>query len=470
MNPKIVPLGIKGLDQIFGGGFRKGSLIVVAGNPGVGKTVFSASWLYHGALDLNEPGVYVSFAESRESFIENMRNFGYDFERLEAERKFQFLDLFTVKGEGISDVFNWILDRIYSLKAKRLVIDSFSAVAQAFKRPIDMRSFIHTILSKVLRKAECTTLLILEVPYGEEKIGYGIEEFLADVVILLQRKEYDGVIVRELSILKNRWSEITRPKYVFTLKNGFQVLMPLSTMSKRHPIAKYAVIPHRKDYFSTGVKDLDDYLGRRIRGGGYNLLEIESDVAFPIERLICPFACNFLNQGHGVVILPPQGMSARTIRETFTLFVDRKFHENLVITDYKGREESGIILLEGRSLEEDMKKIWSVISELREKTGKSVLSIMGFDTMEYNYGEREALKILGEDVALIRNNRDIRLNVIRPLIHVADELAALSDVYLRIEMLHDALFIRGIKPKTPLLNIGFEMDERHFKIKLTPVI
>ena len=470
MNPKIVPLGIKGLDQIFGGGFRKGSLIVVAGNPGVGKTVFSASWLYHGALNFNEPGVYVSFAENRESFIENMRNFGYDFERLEAEGKFQFLDLFTVKGEGISDIFNWILDRIYSIKARRLVIDSFSAVAQAFKRPIDMRSFIHTILGKVLRKAECTTLLILEIPYGEEKIGYGIEEFLADVVILLQRRECDGVIVRELSILKNRWSEITRPKYVFTLKNGFQVLMPLSMMPGKHPIAKYEVTPHGKDYFSTGIKDLDDYLGRRIRGGGYNLLEIESDVAFPIERLICPMACNFLNQGHGVVILPPQGMSARTIRETLTLFVDRKFHENLVITDYKEKEKSGIIPLEGRSLKEDMGKVWSVISELREKTGKPVFSIVGFDTMEYNYGEREALKILGDDVALIRNNRDIRLNVIRPLIHVADQLAALSDVYLRIEMMHGALFIRGIKPKTPLLNIGLETDERHFKIKLTPVI
>ena len=470
MNSKIIPSGIKGVDEILGGGFKSGSLIVVAGNPGVGKTIFSASWLYHGALDFNEPGVYVSFAESRESFIENMRNFGYDFERLEAEGKFQFLDLFTVKGEGISDVFNWILDRIYSLKARRLVIDSFSAVAQAFKKPIDMRAFIHTILSKVLRKAGCTTLLILEVPYGEEKIGYGIEEFLADVVILLQRREYNGVMVRELSILKNRWSEITRPKYTFTLKNGFQVLTPLSTMPKAHPIAKYEVIPHGRDYFSTGIKDLDDYLGRRIRGGGYNLLEIESDVAFPIERLICPIACNFLNQGHGVIVLPPQGMSARTMRETLTLFVDQKFHENLVITDYKGREESGIILLEGRSLREDMRKIWSVISELREKTGKPVLSIVGFDTMEYNYGEREALKILGEDVALIRNNRDIRLNVIRPLIHVADQLAALSDVYLRIEMMHGALFIRGIKPKTPLLNVGLEADERHFKIKLTPVI
>jgi circadian clock protein KaiC len=80
---KRISTGVEGLDEVLGGGFPEKSLIVLAGNPGVGKTVFSAQFLYRGCVDYGESGVYVSLAESRESFIENMRGFGFNFERLE---------------------------------------------------------------------------------------------------------------------------------------------------------------------------------------------------------------------------------------------------------------------------------------------------------------------------------------------------------------------------------------------------
>lgn len=60
-----VPTGIEGLDPSIEGGFPRGSLILLAGNPGTGKTVFGAQFLYRGASVYGEPGVYVSFAESR---------------------------------------------------------------------------------------------------------------------------------------------------------------------------------------------------------------------------------------------------------------------------------------------------------------------------------------------------------------------------------------------------------------------
>lgn len=96
---------------LFSGGFPKGSLIVLAGCPWAGKTVFSAIFLYHGCVDHADKGVYVSFAESREAFYENMESFGYDFKKLEENGKFQFLDLLTVKEEGISAVIEQIFKR-----------------------------------------------------------------------------------------------------------------------------------------------------------------------------------------------------------------------------------------------------------------------------------------------------------------------------------------------------------------------
>ena len=87
MSLERVPSGIDGLDAIIEGGFPRGSMILVAGNPGTGKTIFSAQFIYRGAVDYGEKGVYVSFAEGKKSFIDYMRRFGMDFERLEKEGK-----------------------------------------------------------------------------------------------------------------------------------------------------------------------------------------------------------------------------------------------------------------------------------------------------------------------------------------------------------------------------------------------
>jgi len=464
--------GITDLDLIIGGGFPKGSLILVAGNPGTGKTIFSAQWVFRGATDQGENGIYVSFAESRESFYRHMRSFGFDFERLEKEGKFRFLDMVTVKEEGITGIMETILNEVLTLKAKRLVIDSFSAMAQAFERPIDTRSVLHTILSKMIRQVGCTTLLVVEIPNGESKIGYGIEEFIADVVLHLRRIELDNVTLRDLTILKIRGSEIMYPKVVFTIKNGFQVFPPLTVKEVEQPIGRYRVIPHPKDHFSTGIRDLDQLLSKMFRRGGYDLLEVEKDVTFPLERLIRPTVCNFLNQGYGVVILPPQGLSASTIMKTLENFVeDFALRNNLRIVDYKGEiKEPHVILLDGTSIEEDMRSVWNAIADLRKKTRKPVFSVMGFDTVDYTYGGKEALKIIGEDIARTRNLEDLRLNIIRPAVDIADQLKALADIHLRVEQIHGALFLRGVKPRTPLLNVKVLTNKEFSEVKLTPVV
>lgn len=466
------PTGMEGLDSVINGGFPRGSLILVAGNPGTGKTVFCSQWIYKGCTDYDERGIYASFAESRETFFDNMRSFGFNFEDLEKEGRFSFLDLVTVKEEGISRVMERILNEVFSLKATRLVIDSFSALAQAFKEPIDTRSVLHTILSKMIRRVGCTTMLVVEVPYGENKIGHGIEEFIADAVLHFSRRELDDVIIRELTLLKIRGTEVTYPKLAFTLKGGFQVFSPITIRGVEQLLRKYKIIPHHEDYFSIGIRDLDEVLGRMFRRGCYDLLEIEKDIAFPIQHLISPTICNFLNQGYGVVVLPPQGISPPTIKKSLKPYVGRQmFQDNLRIMEYRGKTDKPYIIpLEGRSLEEDMEVVWNIISDLREKTHKPVLSIMGFDTVEYTYGEREALKILGEDIARTRNLEDLRINIIRPTIHIADQLRALADIYLKVEQIHGALFLRGIKPKTPLMNVKISITNEFSEVKLTPIL
>jgi circadian clock protein KaiC len=198
-----VPTGIPGLDDSIQGGFPRGSLILLAGSPGAGKTIASAHYLYHGAKNFDENGIYVSFAERGEFFFDNMKKFGLDFEKLESKNKFRFLDMMTTREKALSQTFEVVLREVLVIGAKRLVIDSFSAMAQAYEKKIDVRIVLH-MLYKLMRQTGCTTLLLVEVPRGSEKLGLGFEEFVADGIIQFETiNEKEGIRKRAV-ILKMR--------------------------------------------------------------------------------------------------------------------------------------------------------------------------------------------------------------------------------------------------------------------------
>ncbi|MEM2859817.1 MAG: ATPase domain-containing protein [Candidatus Bathyarchaeia archaeon] len=461
------------LDSVLDGGFPAGSLVAVTGPPGSGKTIFAASWIYNGVEKLGCNGLYVSFVEGRRSFIENMRGLGLDFERLERSGRFRFLEMVTVREIGIPAVFEQIIREISDVKASMLVIDSFSAISQVIEKPYDTRILVHTVLSKIVREMGCTTMIIIEKMTAEET--YEPTEFLSDFIIHLYRTEVDGALLRCLRILKARGTEIQQPRLAFTLEGGFKVFRPLIMGGLPEPIKKFEVIPHGKDYYSSGIRDLDRIMGVMFRSGCYNLLEFEGDVTLPPERLFRVTASNALNQGGCVIILPPQGLSALTVRRSLEPFVyEDALKHNLKIVDFKAtaveRIEPYVILFEGRSLREDMLCFWNAASDFRMKRGRPVLTIVGFDTLEYVYGEDEVLKILGEDLAKTRNLGDVRLNIIRPECSVANHLRSLASAHIVVREICGAIFLQGIKPRTPLLNVEVCTDEEGTEVKLTPIL
>jgi circadian clock protein KaiC len=197
------PTGIEGLDKLIEGGFPRGSLIVLAGSPGSGKTIASSQYLYHGAEKLAEKGVYISFGERKEVFFQNMDRFGLDFRELEKKGMFRFLDLMTTTSTAVSDTLEIALDEVRRLKAKRLVLDSFTALASAFSNKIDARIVLH-LLEKLMREISCTTLLLVEVPTGQNGLGLGFEEFVADGIILFETIEVRSGIQKRSIIRKMR--------------------------------------------------------------------------------------------------------------------------------------------------------------------------------------------------------------------------------------------------------------------------
>ncbi len=221
-----IATGISGFDELIENGFPIESLILIAGGPGAGKTTFSAQFLYEGATRFGERGVYVCFAETKRAFLRSMLRFGWDFERLETEGRCVILDLSTVKEAGIQSNLDMILKHVTGMKAKRLVIDSFTAMAMALREAIDIRYLVH-LLYKFLQRIGCTTILISDTPYGSQKIGSGVEEFIADGIILMQtRFNEKGELQRELRILKMRSTNHSRKAHRYEITEKGVIILP----------------------------------------------------------------------------------------------------------------------------------------------------------------------------------------------------------------------------------------------------
>ncbi len=220
-----MPTGITGFDELVETGFPTESLILVAGQPGAGKTTFSSQFLYEGATKHGEKGIYVCFAETKKSLLRSMLRFGWDFDRLEIEKRCTILDLSTSKEAGIQNNLDSILKEVTALNAKRLVIDSFTAMSMAMKEDIDIRYLVH-LLYKFLQNIGCTTIMISDTPWASKRIGSGIEEFIADGIILM-RTYYNeaGELNRKMRIIKMRSTNhsLKTHKYDITPK-GISIL------------------------------------------------------------------------------------------------------------------------------------------------------------------------------------------------------------------------------------------------------
>jgi KaiC/GvpD/RAD55 family RecA-like ATPase len=472
----IVPSGIDGLDRLVGGGFPKGSLIVIAGKPGTGKTILSAQFLYHGCIDYNECGAYVSFAEDKEQFYKNMMSFGFDFERLEKEGKFFFFDMITVKEKGISTILESIISKFTELGVKRLVIDSFSAMAQAYKKPHDMRIVLHTILGKIVRSMGCTTFLIVEIPYGKSEMGLNVEEFVADGIIILKRSIIENKPLRILEILKMRGSPTPETRALFTLKDGFKVFLPFTykTTERKN---RFKPQPDTEGYFSTGSPDLDKMLGNGYPRGSTVLIEIDKRISVLQHHLICmTTARNFMSQGRGIIEILLIGTDVDAINKyaiTGGLTIDELNDLMRVCVKYysEPNPEPYIVTLSGKSLMEVYRNCNDIGQELRSKTKQPILWVTDVDALINIYGERKTLWFLRMCMVRTKCMKDLNMVLLRQgYPKVAEILGSLAHVHLKITRKHGTVLIYGIKPRTNVHVLEMDVSEGYPMPKLTPVV
>ena len=208
-----VASGIEGLDRLIQGGFSPGSVNVVAGPAGSGKTLFALHFAYGGASEHEEPAAYLALEEGRDSVERVMTGFGMDFERLEEAGKFLLVDLGAIRAGssrdglavGLEELEDFLRSLIASTHAKRVVVDSVSAVSLRYKSLPELREEMFAF-TRFLRESKVTSLLVTESPDGGKLTRFGIEQFLSDSFVHLALDEIKGELRRTLTVRKMRFT------------------------------------------------------------------------------------------------------------------------------------------------------------------------------------------------------------------------------------------------------------------------
>lgn len=180
---KRVPSGVPGFDPLVEGGFEEKSVTLLVGGPGTGKSTFALQFLYEGATQYNEPGLLLIFSETPESILEHSLNFGWDFAKLEAEKKFRVISL---KPHQISSLLQSgggrIRDEVESLGVKRIVVDSVTAYSLLFKDDYLKRESIVEFFT-LFRAWGVTSLVISEASPKSFEQQEGSIGFFADAIL-----------------------------------------------------------------------------------------------------------------------------------------------------------------------------------------------------------------------------------------------------------------------------------------------
>ncbi|MEI6206802.1 MAG: circadian clock protein KaiC [Desulfuromonadales bacterium] len=254
--------GIKGLDEITGGGLPKGRPTLVCGGAGCGKTLLAMEFLVRGAIEHNEPGVYMSFEEKSEELTTNFASLGFDLNDLVDHKKLA-LDYVHIERGEIEETGVYNLDGLFirlgyaidTIGAKRVALDTIEMLFSGFSNEVILRAELKRLFS-FLKEKGVTAIVTGE--QGERTLTrFGLEEYVADCVIFLTHKVSEQIATRRLRIVKYRGSVHGTNEYPFLIdEQGFSV-MPISSLGLDHSASNKRV--------STGIPRLDTMM----EGKGY---------------------------------------------------------------------------------------------------------------------------------------------------------------------------------------------------------
>jgi circadian clock protein KaiC len=234
-----VKTGIPGLDSIISGGMKMGRTVTISGPPGSGKTTFGLQYLYSGAKDFDESGVYLTMSQNIDDIKNDCKSFGWDFDDLITKEKILMVDArpFKIEDELIrkdeslyrgeqlpfEHLTKLILSSIKRIDAKRVVIDSLTILAMQYNDQFYMRQGLQGMV-QALENFGVTSLILSEY---SEKDKIPLEWFVTSGIIQLRHTRKEETMERTIHVTKMRGVKHSEQIHLIELdSDGLHLLHP----------------------------------------------------------------------------------------------------------------------------------------------------------------------------------------------------------------------------------------------------
>ena len=251
------PTGIKGLDEITKGGLPSGRPTLICGSAGSGKTLFAMEFLMRGAMDYEEPGVFMSFEEPVEDLAKNFISLGFDLQDMMSRGRIA-TDYVRIERSEVEETGEYDLEGLFirlgsaidSIGAKRVVLDTIEALFAGLSNATILRAELRRLFHWL--KERGVTAIVTGESGDKTLTRYGLEEYVADCVILLDFRIEEQISTRRLRIVKYRGSSHGADEYPFLIDESGISILPITSLGLDYPVATERI--------STGVPKLDTML------------------------------------------------------------------------------------------------------------------------------------------------------------------------------------------------------------------
>jgi circadian clock protein KaiC len=257
-----LPTGVRGLDDILGGGIPEFSFNVIAGMPGCGKTTLAHQIVFANASQ-KKPALYFTvLGEPVLKMLRHQQQFSF-FDESKLGSAVRFMNLADVLQEGdVTAVLAEIIKQVTAANPGVVMVDSFLTIERKMiggARDVEMQTFVQR-LAQFLTSWQATTFLVGE--YDQEEIGDSPLFTIADGLIWLWQVTDRNSVVRKLQVMKLRGQASVPGLHTIRISEG-----GLQAFSRTLGLVGSKSLPPTFRRLSTGIPELDKMLGGGILAG-----------------------------------------------------------------------------------------------------------------------------------------------------------------------------------------------------------
>ena len=315
--------GITGLDEITEGGLPTGRPTLICGEAGCGKTLMSIEFIVRGAIEFNEPGVFLAFEEKSDELAMNVASLGFDLKKLQEEKKIK-VDHVHIDRSEIEETGEYDLEGLFirlgyaidSIGAKRVVLDTLENLFSGLDNQAVLRTEIRRLFS-FLKEKGVTAIITGEKGDGKGLTRHGLEEYVSDCVIFLDHRVINQISTRRLRIIKYRGTVHGTNEYPFLIDEEGISVLPVTSLKLAKQVST--------ERLSTGIPALDEMLGGRgFYRGGSTL--VSGTAGTGKTSIAANFANETCNRGDRCIYFAMEESPNQIIRNMGSIGVDLKKH------------------------------------------------------------------------------------------------------------------------------------------------